>query len=206
MKKLLLTLILLLSTGLVSGQASVDHMMLVPFTHAPTSEISLETALEYEKEMTTYVVEYMEILNMVAPRVRWIVYVLDELEFNNTPAVVKYWPAGQQWIVIFHFNYSDLIALTERGKRVIVAHEIGHLTGRCMLLQAINLQEICADVISSELTSTEDVLALLKYFQKQWPLNTMMEERIDVIENLQALKQLQSMEREVDSPTLYETK
>jgi len=192
MKNFLLSITLLLFSGFALGQdaAPLDHMILTPQTFTNAIEISIEQAYEEEAELSFYIAEYMETLNMVAPRVRWTVYMLDVLE-HDTPALVKFWSAGNQWIVVFHFKYNYMAALTEMGKRVVVAHEVGHLTGRCMLLSTLSLQEICADLISAELTTPDAVLALLRFYKKQWPMNTILDERIAVLQNLLKIESLQ---------------
>jgi hypothetical protein len=202
MKNFLLSITLLLFSGFALGQdlAPLDHMILAPQTFTNSLEITIDQAYEEEAELSFYVAEYMETLGMVAPRVRWTVYMLDVLE-HDTPALVKFWSAGNQWIVVFHFKYNYMAALTEMGKRVVVAHEVGHLTGRCMLLSTLSLQEICADLISAELTTPDAVLALLRFYKKQWPMNTILDERIAVLQNLLKIESLQpapSLEKETE--------
>lgn len=186
MKKLLLSL--LLFTTAAFGQDVVDfaHVQHVPLV---SYAITVEEARQMEEELKPIVQEYLDALNMPSPRLRWTLYVLDELNLQ-TPALVTYWSSGQQWVAIFNFKYSAMKGLTEIGKRVIIAHEVGHLTGKCMVLTTIELQEICADVISAELTSPAQVLAVLRYYRPRYPMNDILTERIEVMENLVQLHQL----------------
>lgn len=201
MKKILLSL-LLCFTGTALGQDVVVDFSHVTHTQVYRYAISVQEAAAMEAELRPIIHEFMMKLNMMAPRVRWTVYVLDELG-QNTPALVTYWSSGQQWVVVFNFRFADLTALTTVGRRVLIGHEVGHLTGKCLMLQSLELQEICADVISADLTSPAQVLSLLRYFRPQFPTNEILTERIAVMENLIELTLLrESVEKEPVGPTL----
>jgi len=205
MKKILLSL-LLFFTGTAFGQDTIDFAHVQLYPTSKYYAITEAQAAELENALRPIIADFMEQLNMTVPRVRWTVYVLDELG-QNTPALVTYWSSGQQWVVVFHFRYADVIALTQVGRRVLAAHEVGHLTGRCMVLTTKELQEICADVISAELTSAAQVLALLRYYRPQYTNNELLDERIAVMENLLKIESLResTIPTEEEGPTLLES-
>lgn len=188
MKHLLLVFLFMFSTAF--GQVHIENLAFQETEALEREPMTLAQAQTLERELEVYVHEYMMELEMLTPRVRHMVFVLDQIE-PDTVALVKFWQTGYQWVVIFTYQYDYINILTPRGKRVITAHEVGHLTGKCVMFNTLELKEICADMMSADLTSAEEVLALLRYFYRQWPGDPTMPGRIKVMENMIRLEGLQ---------------
>ncbi len=107
------------------------------------------------------------------------------------------------WIGMFTFHEDMMLMMTPAMRRVVAGHEVAHMIGRCMNFPEPNLEglddfaatiaefnfavlvESCADIVSAELTSAEDVLKTLNFLKNTWAAdNLVLARRIQVIKRV----------------------
>lgn len=152
-----------------------------------------------QHELAEYVEEYAHALRMPRSRLQWAVMVLPALEFTG-PAIGYHWPVirSGSWLSIFTFQDEMMLGLPPDQRRVIVAHEIGHITSACWSFGAPHdadddlvfhlkvLEESCADLISAQLNSPLAVLEMLEWLNRLRPGGTVMAERLTAMRELVA--------------------
>lgn len=160
-------------------------------------------------ELSAYVDKYIEEVGITPTTMQWSTLVLPILELES-PAVTYGWalPPPQKgpvkiWIALFTFHQDLMLLLEPNQRRTVAAHEVAHMTGRCMSFQEPDytgmgeleaalaefkwmlLVESCADILSAELTNAPDVLSTLKFFRNHmYQGNALLIQRIRVIERL----------------------
>ena len=174
---------------------------------AESQPVSLEgRALKIE--MDAYIDKFTLEVGITDAQMQWAVLVLPILE-RYSPAVTYGWllpPPDQYvqgepeiWVAMFTFQEDMMLLMEPRMRRVVAGHEVAHMTGTCMipepnidgldettaLLHLYNhavILESCADIVSAELTSAEDVLATLHFLRTTWAAdNIVLIRRIQVM-------------------------
>lgn len=168
-------------------------------------------------EMDAYIEEFTDAVGITDASMQWVVLVLPVLEMDG-PAVAYGWllPPPERfvpgepeiWIAMFTFLENDMLMLEPWMRRVVAGHEVAHMISRCMikepsvegldattaLVRLFNhavIIESCADIVSAELTSAEDVLATLHFLKKEWGQdNIVLIRRIQVIARLIELEKI----------------
>ena len=159
-------------------------------------------------EMTAHIDKFTAEVGIKADETQWAVMVLPALELAG-PAAVYGWvvpPVQNQvpgepyiWITLFTFHEEKMLELEPMMRRVVAAHEVGHMLNRCYfkqpnldgldrftrMLRIFNstvVKESCADIVSAELTSATDVLATLHFLKSlRTEGNSIMVRRIQVM-------------------------
>jgi hypothetical protein len=109
-----------------------------------------------EREVDRTVDEYLSQLNLASTR---YVVVITNQELQGA-AVRQSVEAGKDSMVFF-FDRELLLQLSKQERRVLIAHEVGHLAPQCHLGGSRIFRELCADRIASQLVPMEDVAAML---------------------------------------------
>ncbi len=109
-----------------------------------------------EREVDRTVDEYLSQLNLASTR---YVVVITNQELQGA-AVRQSVEAGKDSMVFF-FDRELLLQLSKQERRVLIAHEVGHLAPQCHLGGRRIFRELCADRIASLLVPMEDVVAML---------------------------------------------
>lgn len=177
-------------------------------SHPPTV-----TGRTLQIEMNAYIDTFIDEVGITDATMQWVVMVLPVLELDG-PAVIYGWllPAPDRyvegdpsiWIALFTFHEEMMLKLRPLHRRVVAGHEVAHMLTRCRafpepdlenvdelpaLILTLNhtvLVESCADMVSAELTSADDVLETLLYLRDIWGSD-----------NLVLLKRIQVMQRVV---------
>ncbi len=119
--------------------------------------LTLVTSQFLEMEVSQAVEEYLSQLNL-APT-QYAIVVSDQAPEG---AALEYWiEASGKDTAVFLFDREFLLQLSRRERRVLIAHEVGHLAPECQPLGRRIYREICADVISLRLVPAVDVAAML---------------------------------------------
>lgn len=159
-------------------------------------------------EMAAYIDKYVLEVGITPDTMQWATLVLPILE-TESPAITYGWalpPPSQGpvqiWLALFTFHHDLMLMMDSDKRRVVAGHEVGHMTGRCMQFDWPNtdgmdeleaalarfnfavLNESCADIISAELTSPEDVLDTLVYLRDVYPGSPVLIRRIQVMERV----------------------
>ena len=163
-------------------------------------------------EMDAYIDTFAEEVGITNELMQWTTMVLPILEFDS-PAVTYGWllpppsryvKGGPQiWIAMFTFHEVMMLDMDARQRRVVAGHEVAHMIARCMdypepdltglgHFEAVQRQfyfevitESCADIVSAELTSVEDVLYTLRYLRDEVSKgNPVLIKRIQVMERV----------------------
>ena len=137
-------------------------------------------------ELDAYMQKFATAKHLGPDYMQWSVMVLPAMEVKS-PAVVYSWGVPhpsmgehEMWIAVFTFHQADLLKMTPIQRKVVAAHEIGHLVPGCMSFvlwtEGMNpiqrvwaeyhyrvLVESCADAVATTLTSVEDTLDTLRY-------------------------------------------
>jgi hypothetical protein len=138
---------------------------------------------------------------------QWSTLVLPIMEMDS-PAVTYGWSLPPQgptriWIAMFTYHQDMMLMLRPANRRVVAAHEVAHMTGRCMNFPEPDergkdpieiaiaryshqvLVESCADIVSAELTSAQDVLNTLVFLYEKWYSdNIVLAQRIKVMQRV----------------------
>ncbi len=109
-----------------------------------------------EREVDRTVEEYLSQLDLDSTR---YVVVIAHRELQG--AAVLHWVEAGKDSAVFFFDRELLLQLSKQERRVLIAHEVGHLAPQCRLEGSRIFRELCADGISSQLVSGEDVAAML---------------------------------------------
>ncbi len=161
---------------------------------AESQPVSLEgRALKIE--MDAYIDKFTDEVGITDEYSQWAVMVLPVLELAGPAAVygwlvppVKRHVPGEPrvWITLFTFHEKLMLELPPMMRRVVAGHEVAHMMDRChfeepnfegldrfeaawLMFTSTVVKESCADIVSSELTSPEDVLATLHFLKDQRP-------------------------------------
>ena len=174
-----------------------------------TSSLMAQTSIpadpqyhELQTELAGYVEEFAHSLKMPRSRFQWAVFVLPNLELLG-PAVVGHWtisppsPGSKtMWMGVFTFRDSIMLQISPTFRRVIVAHEIGHLTTSCLnfwvplgssrelAISLKTLEESCADIISAQLVSSRTTLEVLEWLLGVHPESEIMPARVEMMRKL----------------------
>lgn len=158
-------------------------------------------------ELAAYVQSFTHRIGLTPEKLQWAVLVLPIMEMNS-PAVTYGWALPppstglpiELWMAIFSFHEDWMLQFNPSERRVIAAHEVGHMVESCTKLVMPStegmspmdalwaqfnyqvLNESCADIVSAQLTSPQDVLALLHELLAISNHNPVIIQRIRVIE------------------------
>ncbi len=125
------------------------YLALLTLTLAPSQFL--------DSEVSNTVRDYLSRLNLSPTR--YTTAVTDQVPEG---AALEHWvDASGRDRAIFLFDRQFLLHLSSPERRVVIAHEVGHLVPECRLLRRRINQEICADLISLQLVPVDDVVALL---------------------------------------------
>ncbi len=162
-----------------------------------------------QHEMDAYVQLFTKQVGITATSMQWDVMILPILEMDS-PAVTYGWALPppsvgptQIWIGLFTFHRDWMLMLEPNQRRAVAGHEVAHMTNECMSFRAPDttgmhpmetaiaefnhalLVESCADILSAELTSIDDVLSTLIFFRNEaYKGNPLLIQRIRVIQRL----------------------
>lgn len=109
-----------------------------------------------EREVDRTVDEYLSQLDLAA--IRYDVVVTHP---ESQGAAVLYWAEDGKDSAVFFFDRELFLQLSKQERRVLIAHEVGHLAPECQLGGHRIFRELCADRIASQLVPQEDVAAML---------------------------------------------
>ncbi len=109
-----------------------------------------------EREVDRTVDEYLSQLDLDSTR-----YVVVVANRELQGAAVLHWVEAGKDSAVFFFDRELLLQLSKQERRVLIAHEVGHLAPRCQWGGSRIFRELCADRISSQLVPGEDVAAML---------------------------------------------
>ncbi len=196
--------------------------LLLVFTevaHCESHPVSLKgRALQIE--MDAYIDKFTDEVGITDASMQWTVMVLPVLEMDS-PAVTYGWllPPPHRyvedgpsiWIAMFTFQEDMMLLMDSSQRRVVAGHEVAHMMGRCMnfrepnvtgmdemeaLIKQFNyavILESCADIVSAELTSAEDVLDALEFLRDTWAAdNLVLRKRIEVMKRVIALEAIEN--------------
>ncbi len=184
--------------------AAMGHLV------AESRPVSLE-GRALQVEMDAYIDKFTDEVGMTDASIQWVVMVLPVLEMDS-PAVTYGWllpppdrfvPGEPEiWIALFTFQEDMMLLMEPKMRRVVAGHEVAHMMGRCMipdpnvegldemtatilLFNHAVILESCADIISADLTSPEDVLATLHFLKATWAAdNIVLVRRIQVMQRV----------------------
>lgn len=163
-------------------------------------------------EMDAYLTKFTDEVGITPSSMQWVTMVLPILEMDS-PAVTYGWllpppyrythDGPQIWIAMFTFHEAMMLDMDSRQRRVVAGHEVAHMIARCMnfpepdltglgemesILREFNhavIVESCADIVSAELTSADDVLYTLRYLRDEVSRgNPVLIKRIQVMERI----------------------
>ena len=109
-----------------------------------------------EREVDRTVGEYLSQLDLDSTR-----YVVVVAHRELQGAAVLHWVEAGRDSAVFFFDRELFLRLSKQERRVLIAHEVGHLAPQCRLGGSRIFRELCADRISSQLVPGEDVAAML---------------------------------------------
>jgi hypothetical protein len=118
--------------------------------------ITLVSSQPLEMEVSRTVEEYLLQLDLASTQ--YGIVVSDEVAQG---AAVLHWVEDGEDSAIFFFDRRLFLQLSRRERRVLIAHEVGHLVPQCQLPGRRIYRELCADVISLQLVPVDDVAAML---------------------------------------------
>lgn len=166
--------------------------------HAESRPVS-QAGHTLQIEMDAYVDGYLTELGFDYNTLQWSALVLPVLE-GSRAAIVYHWhlPAkqpGSTLLAMFTFHEKYIQSLPPIDRRVIAAHEVGHVTKKCddmrrphpsmadeTFFLLTTLRESCADMVASRLTTPEETLATLRRLKREIaPDNTVLDIRIAVM-------------------------
>ena len=109
-----------------------------------------------EREVDRTVDEYLSQLDLDS--IRYVVVVANR-ELQG--AAVLHWVEAGKDSAVFFFDREHLLQLSKQERRVLIAHEVGHLAPQCQWGGSRIFRELCADRIASQFVPREDVAAML---------------------------------------------
>ncbi len=109
-----------------------------------------------EREVDRIVDEYLSQLDLASTR-----YVVVVANQELQGAAVLHWVEAGKDAAVFFFDRELLLQLSKQERRVLIAHEVGHLAPQCPSGGSRIFRELCADRIASQLVPREDVAAML---------------------------------------------
>ena len=126
-----------------------------------------------EREVDRALDEYLSQIDLASTRYQ--VVVADQ---ESQGAAVLYWAEEGQDSAVFFFDRELLFQLSKQERRVLIAHEVGHLAPECRLGGSRIFRELCADEVASQLVPREDVAAMLAKSISMFPYYPAREEFI----------------------------
>ncbi len=114
------------------------------------------TSQPLEMEVSRTVEEYLLQLDLASTQ--YGIVVSDEVAQG---AAVLHWVEDGEDSAVFFFERRFFLQLSRRERRVLIAHEVGHLAPQCQLPGRRLYREICADGVSSKLVPVDEVAAML---------------------------------------------
>ena len=159
-------------------------------------------------ELHAYVSSFTKRMELKPEKLQWAVLVLPLMEMPS-PAVTYGWALPppstgkpiQLWMAIFTFDQDWMLAFSPDQRRVIAAHEVGHMVETCTRIQQPDTEEMsrgaamwanyeyqvlnesCADIVSAQLTNPDGVLQLLRDLLHNYSHhNPVIIQRIRIIE------------------------
>ncbi len=109
-----------------------------------------------EREVDRTVDEYLSQLKLASTR-----YVVVVANQELQGAAVLHWVEAGKDSAVFFFDRELFLQLSRQERKVLIAHEVGHLAPQCHLGGSRIFRELCADRIASQLVPMEDVAAML---------------------------------------------
>ena len=135
--------------------------------------VLLVTSQPMEMEVGRTVEEYLSQLDL-APT-DYAIVVSDQVPEG---AAVLHWVEAGQDKAVFFFHRGLFLQLSRRERRVLIAHEVGHLASECQRAGTRISREICADRISLRLVPRDDVAGMLARSIVLFPYTPAQEEFI----------------------------
>ena len=169
-------------------------------------------------ELHAYVDSFTKRLDLTAEKMQWAVLVLPVMEMRS-PAVTYGWglpPPPEKteiWMGIFTFDQDWMLQFSPGQRRVIAAHEVGHMVETCIAIKMPDttymtdieaamkmynyrvLNESCADIVSARLTNPEGVLELLHDLLNKYSFRNPI-----IIERIRVIKEYEDQIREAPLP------
>ena len=124
-----------------------------------------------EREVDRTVDEYLSQLDLAATQ-----YAVVVTHHESQGAAVLYWVEDGKDSAVFLFDRELLLQLSKQERRVLIAHEVGHLATECQLGGSRIFRELCADRIAAQLVPQEDVAAMLDKSALMFPYYPAREE------------------------------
>ncbi len=109
-----------------------------------------------EREVDRTVDEYLSQLKLASTR-----YVVVVANQELQGAAVLHWVEAGKDSAVFFFDRELFLQLSRQERKVLIAHEVGHLAPQCHLGGSRIFRELCADRVASQLVPMEDVAAML---------------------------------------------
>ena len=157
-------------------------------------------------ELHAYVQSFVKRVGLTPDKLQWAVLVLPIMEMPS-PAVTYGWALPpphtglpvELWMAIFTFEQDWMLAFSPAQRRVITAHEVGHMEETCVAIQEPDMEgmdryekmmanfnfqvlnESCADIVSAQLTNPEGVLDLLHELLNRYSHNPVIIHRMRII-------------------------
>jgi len=113
-------------------------------------------ASSLEREVDHTVDEYLSLLDLASTR-----YVVHLTNQELQGAAVLHWVEAGKDSAVFFFDRELLLQLSKQERRVLIAHEVGHLAPQCHFGGSRIFRELCADRIASQLVPMEDIAVML---------------------------------------------
>ena len=146
-----------------------------------------------EREVDRTVGEYLSQLDLDSAR-----YVVVVAHRELQGAAVLHWVEAGRDSAVFFFDRELFLRLSKQERRVLIAHEVGHLAPQCRLGGSRIFRELCADRISSQLVPGEDVAAMLARSILMFPYYPAREE---LMFRLAMIQEQRRIREEIEAPT-----
>lgn len=146
-----------------------------------------------EREVDRTVGEYLSQLDLDSTR-----YVVVVAHRELQGAAVLHWVEAGRDSAVFFFDRELFLRLSKQERRVLIAHEVGHLAPQCRLGGSRIFRELCADRISSQLVPGEDVAAMLARSILMFPYYPAREE---FMVRLAMIQEQRRIPEEIEAPT-----
>jgi hypothetical protein len=122
-------------------------------------------------------------------------------------AAVLHWVEAGKDSAVFFFDRELFLQLSKQERRVLIAHEVGHLAPQCRLGGRRIFRELCADRISSQLVPREAVAAMLAKSILMFPYYPAREEFMFrlamILENRQTSEEIEPVVRSSELPSQH---
>ncbi len=160
---------------------------------------------DLQVEMNAYVNEFIGMLGVKYEEVQWATLVQPVLFAPDSAMVIHWTMPNDAVLAIFTFGIKNMLRLSPDHRRIVAAHEVGHITDVCRRVVEPDtegmtefeayladfyyrlLNEGCADVVAAEMTSYQEVrglLTTLRSFFLEGEVNHVLNQRILIMEDV----------------------